>query len=142
MRTTARYARPLTLCLVGALALIGTGCGSEAAPEATRAEALSESGSFSVTADPDTWETTVGQTSFVLNFADDKGPVHVDSVAVEPWMPAHGHGSSKTPVTTMKGHGVWLIEEVVYTMPGEWALNITAKIDGAEETFVLTVDAR
>jgi hypothetical protein len=46
-------------------------------------------------------------------------------VAVEPWMPAMGHGSSVVPTVTPEGGGKYHVTGVYLFMPGTWELRIT-----------------
>jgi hypothetical protein len=56
--------------------------------------------------------------------AGDGTPVDGLSLAVEPWMPAMGHGTS-TPTVAPQGGGVYLVTEVYLYMPGVWELRTT-----------------
>lgn len=114
-----------------------TGCGDSDSAEATPSEITSASGDFTLTVDVDTWTPTVGESTVRLMLADADGPAHAESLTVVPWMTVHDHGSSKETVAEHEAHGTWLVKQVVYTMPGAWVLNVTAVIDGEEETFVV-----
>lgn len=46
------------------------------------------------------------------------------TLTVEPWMPHHDHGSSAVPSVTAEGNGNYLVQNVVFTMPGDWELRI------------------
>lgn len=46
------------------------------------------------------------------------------TLTVEPWMPHHEHGSSVVPKVKAEGNGNYLVEDVVFTMPGDWDLRI------------------
>ena len=47
------------------------------------------------------------------------------TMTVVPWMPDMGHGGSVTPVVTPEGHGVYLVTDVYFYMPGPWQLRTT-----------------
>ncbi len=120
---------------------LGLGCGSDDETKTTQApSAMSESGTYEVAIDPNTWSDAVGETSFQMTFSDADGRVHVTAVAVDPFMPMHGHGSTKTPTTMMEGHGIWFAKNVLYTMPGGWELHIKAQIHDTEELFMIPVE--
>ena len=42
-------------------------------------------------------------------------------------MPDHGHGSDRMPIITPSGGGVYEVDDVVYTMPGLWHLNVAIR---------------
>jgi hypothetical protein len=60
------------------------------------------------------------------------------SLAVVPWMPDMGHGSSVLPVVTDEGQGTYLVTCVDIIMPGAWQLRTTFTgpvSDSATPTF-------
>ena len=57
---------------------------------------------------------------------------------VAPWMPAMGHGSSRTPVVAAQGDGRYVATDVVLFMPGEWQLRVTLR-EGEHVVFPLAV---
>jgi YtkA-like protein len=88
------------------------------------------------------WSPSVparGENAAQLTFVDGLGQA-IDglTVAVVPWMPAHGHGTSVQPVTTEVDPGVVVATPVYLYMSGEWQLRMT--ISGAlEDAAVATV---
>jgi hypothetical protein len=46
-------------------------------------------------------------------------------VAATTWMPSMGHGSSVDPVTSAKGNGTYVLDNVYLFMPGHWELRTT-----------------
>jgi hypothetical protein len=52
-------------------------------------------------------------------------PVAGLTVTVVPWMPAHGHGTSTTPVVSETSPGVYVATPIALPMPGEWELRTT-----------------
>jgi hypothetical protein len=68
-------------------------------------------------------------------FTDKDGaPVDGLTLAVQPWMPTMGHGSSIVPTVTASGDGTYVVTDVELFMPGEWVLRTT--IGGAESDSV------
>lgn len=125
------------------LAFALVGCGDDAAEKTTAPEpTLSESGSFSLVVDPDSWSPTVGKTSMRLSFEDADGPVDVDQLTVEAFMPMHGHGSTVAAMTMAEAPATWMVHDLVYTMAGAWEVNVTAEIDGTDELFIIPVEVR
>ncbi len=57
-----------------------------------------------------------------------KGPYVNPGNTIRPflWMPSMGHGSSPIQVTSQEP-GVYLLEDIFFTMPGDWTLNIELK---------------
>lgn len=61
------------------------------------------------------------------------------SLSVVPWMPAMAHGTSTTPSVSDTGGGVYVIDDVVLFMPGQWELRTA--ISGPEaDNLVVSVD--
>lgn len=72
-----------------------------------------------------------GEARAELRVADAEGrPRDGLSIEVTPWMPAHGHGSPKTPVVTALGDGAYRVDAIELTMAGTWELRIS--LGGAE----------
>jgi hypothetical protein len=58
-----------------------------------------------------------------MTITDPSGaPVDGLALAVVPWMPAHGHGSSVKPSVAPEGQGKYLLSDVNLFMPGTWEL--------------------
>ena len=69
---------------------------------------------------------TVGSDAVQLSFQDANGaaPAGLD-LAVVPWMPAHGHGTSVDPVVTETAPGTFVAAPLYLFMPGSWELRMT-----------------
>jgi hypothetical protein len=66
-----------------------------------------------------------GQVGGRLLFTDKSGTrVEGVTVAVTPWMPEHGHGSSVTPTVDSDGMGGFVISNLFLAMPGTWQLRV------------------
>ena len=52
------------------------------------------------------------------------GPVDGLTVSVQPWMPAHGHGTSIVPSVMPMGSGAYEIDDVYLYMAGTWQVRI------------------
>jgi YtkA-like len=52
-------------------------------------------------------------------------PVDGLSLAVVPWMPAMGHGTSLVPTVDAMGHGKYEVSNLSLFMAGEWELRLT-----------------
>jgi hypothetical protein len=81
-----------------------------------------------------------GSDAAELTLLDGAGnPVDGLTLTVVPWMPAHGHGTSIEPVTTLSGPGVEIATPVYLFMSGEWQLRMT--ITGAmNDSAIATVE--
>lgn len=67
-------------------------------------------------------------------------PVSGLAIAVEPWMPGHGHGTPEVPVVDEVSEGRYRVENVVYTMPGAWELRVTIGAGDAEDTVIFAFE--
>ena len=80
-----------------------------------------------------------GSIDLVYRIADLNG-LSVDGLGLQvvPWMPAHGHGTSPTVVTS-EGDGYYLIKPVYLYMSGRWEMRTTIK-GSAVDSAVPVVD--
>jgi hypothetical protein len=66
-------------------------------------------------------------------------PIDALTVQVQPWMPAHGHGTSTIPAVSAQGAGLYLATPIALYMSGRWELRTT--IAGTvSEDVVFVVD--
>jgi len=138
----------LTLALVGAL-ITSSGCSSAPAgespgvfPEAPLMSIASASGALhiDVRTSP-TQPPEIGNGSWQFTITDEASgkPATGLSLDIVPWMPAMGHGTSTVPSVSDTGGGVYLIDEVVLFMPGQWDLR-TAVSGAEDDKLVVSVD--
>lgn len=98
----------------------------------------SQSGEFRLVFSADPFPAQVGENELVLDLTDKEGnPVSEAFLAVEPWMPAHNHGSDQEPVLEALGDGKYRISGISYTMGGLWELRIHVNAGAIEDDFVL-----
>lgn len=62
-------------------------------------------------------------------------------LAVLPWMPAMGHGSSVKPTVTAEGSGRYRVDDLALFMPGRWELRTTIT-GAAADTATLSFDVQ
>jgi hypothetical protein len=134
--------RPSHGCLPGERAALGsfvalaglltaTSCSSQGSAQQTLSFAaqpdmvetgMNDALRVAVRASPDPpWQGTIAVALSVTNTSDGS-PVDGLTVTMVPWMPAHGHGTSLTPVVTAEGGGKYLVTDVDLFMAGYWAL--------------------
>ena len=66
-----------------------------------------------------------GSDAAQLTITDATGnPVSGLDLAVVPWMPAHGHGTSVNPTVTETSPGVFVATPLYLFMPGSWELRM------------------
>ena len=65
----------------------------------------------------------------------------VEDAVIElvPWMTMHSHGSPKKPVIKKVGAGRYHVENIFYTMEGDWDLLITVQRGGSRDTAAFPV---
>ena len=91
---------------------------------------VSDNGAFVLDLIPKVSMNLVGLNRYEIILADEQGiAVEQAQITMIPWMPDHGHGTDREPVITPMGNGVYEVDDVVYTMPGLWHLNVEISTD-------------
>ena len=81
-----------------------------------------------------------GRDAVRLSFTDGAGDLPADlSVAVQAWMPAHGHGTSTEPTTSNVAPGVFVADPLYLFMSGRWEVRVTIS-GAAADTATVNVD--
>jgi hypothetical protein len=65
------------------------------------------------------------EVELTIKSAGDGGTLDGLTIAVKPWMPAMGHGTSVVPSVTAEGTGKYLVTNLDLFMPGHWELRTT-----------------
>ncbi len=132
---------PMRPALVAVLAACSAACTSSF-PAAPLMTMMSTSGTLRVAVRSEPTqppELGTSNWSYTITNAETDKPVDGLSIAVVPWMPAMGHGTSTVPQVTEQGDGVYHVDEVVLFMPGQWDLRTA--ISGADkDDLVVSVD--
>jgi YtkA-like protein len=80
-----------------------------------------------------------GTDNVILSITDAAGaPVDGLQIDAQPWMPAHGHGTSVVPTLSAQGGGRYQLQNVYLYMAGTWELRLTfsgPESDTATPTF-------
>ena len=98
-------------------------CGSE--DQENLYEVVSDNGGFVLELIPKASINLVGLNRYELILSDEQAiAVEQAQITIIPWMPDHGHGTDREPSIVPMGDGVYAVEDVVYTMPGLWHLNV------------------
>lgn len=86
-------------------------------------------------------QPVVGGNAAVLTVTDVKSNRTVNDAIIEviPWMTMHGHGSSKKPAVKKAEGGHYQVENLYYTMEGDWDLIITIQNNGATDTVTIPI---
>jgi hypothetical protein len=134
MRTTSDFA-------VIALAMAMGACSSSGPEEATSLGATplmtvtSQSGDLKIEVRTAPQPPARGTNSVELTItgAADGLPREGLALAVKPWMPTMGHGTSIVPAIAPEGNGKYLVSRVDLYMPGLWQLRLT--IPGPTEDY-------
>jgi hypothetical protein len=136
--------RSLAVVAVLASGLLQLACGSGTDPEPQDLSGVtSVAGAFLASFTPEPGLPVTGDNALGIELRDAKGsPVEHATIAIEPWMPAHGHGSHVQPKLSELGGGAYRAEDIYFTMPGAWELTLDV-IDGSQrDTFVLSYDVK
>ncbi len=87
--------------------------------------------------------SVTGKNSLTLRLSEPGGAaVSGASFSIEPWMPAHGHGSSIVPQVVELGDGEYQSDDLIFTMPGTWEVRIAVDAAARHDYFVLTREVK
>lgn len=136
----ARIKHILSTVLVLTLAAAFAGCGDVDSNNDVQdnGPVVSEQGLFEAHVTPDPSQPSTGDNTLMLHVMDmeDNG-VEGLALDVEPWMPHHGHGSPEEPVVMEKDNGMYMVTNLVYSMPGRWEVRIDVDDGEVSDRFVL-----
>jgi hypothetical protein len=102
----------------------------------------SEQGFYSVDVQSAANPVMVGKNNMTVTIRDVKSMKPLErklNIEALPWMPAHEHGSSNKPIITYLGKGKYRIEEITFTMPGDWDVYLKIQDGGNEDSVVFNV---
>ncbi len=90
---------------------------------------------------PEPSEPVVGTNAVILTVYDARSDAKIDKAGIEviPWMTMHGHGSPKKPSVKSLGSGRYRVDNIFYTMEGDWDLMVNIQHKGASDTATFTV---
>jgi hypothetical protein len=83
-----------------------------------------------------TADEQAGASAFTLHFWKKGGSAtgpYLDpqaTVAVQPWMPEHGHGIRPNPQIHRRATGVYSTDDFYFSMPGKWDIRVQLKSEG------------
>lgn len=85
----------------------------------------------------------LGTNAFTLELASPSGaPLDDALVALDLFMPMHGHGSSARPQVTASRDGRYEATNVVFQMAGEWHLTVHAQKGSLDDAATFVVDVQ
>lgn len=104
-------------------------------------EKQSDGGLYTVNLRIEPLQPVVGNNTVTLTIRDSRSKVRIEGAAIEviPWMTMHGHGSSKGTTVKERGSGIYTVENVYFTMEGDWDLLINIRKNKAKDTVTLPV---
>lgn len=96
---------------------------------------------FQLELDMEPAQPVVGTNSAVLTVIDARTNRPIDEAMIEvvPWMTMHGHGSPKKPAVRKTGAGRYQVENIFYTMEGDWDLLVTVQNGDSKDTATFSV---
>jgi hypothetical protein len=117
----------VTLVRLIASVLLLAACGSDAGTRTSQHQTLlSDHSLFHVDILPAPDPPVRGTDTIDLSITNASGaPVEGMQIAAQPWMPAHGHGTSVVPMLAEQGGGRYQLQNVYLYMAGTWELRLT-----------------
>jgi len=103
-------------------------------------EGRSEEGRFVIKVHTEPAHPIVGANVVIVTILDGRSGIPLEGVIIEatPWMTIHSHGSSKKTRIKEKGKGLYHVEDVFFTMAGDWDLLLTLRKDAIEDKAIVT----
>jgi hypothetical protein len=83
-------------------------------------------------------EMGVNKIDLILHDKGDKD-VPGANITVTPWMPEMDHGVSEPPTVQEKGGGLYIVEDLTFTMTGKWELRLKIVKGDIEDTAVIAL---
>ena len=83
----------------------------------------------------------VGSNAAILTVFDARSNQKIDDALIEvvPWMTMHGHGSPKKPAIKRSEGGRYRVENLYYTMEGDWDLIVTIQKGDSKDTATFPI---
>lgn len=83
----------------------------------------------------------VGSNAAILTVFDARSNQKIDDALIEvvPWMTMHGHGSPKKPAIKRSEGGQYRVENLYYTMEGDWDLIVTIQKGDSKDTATFPI---
>ena len=83
----------------------------------------------------------VGSNAAILAVFDTRSNQKIDDALIEvvPWMTMHGHGSPKKPAIKRTEGGKYRVENLYYTMEGDWDLIVTIQKGDSKDTATFPI---
>ena len=105
-------------------------------------EAVTDGGLYTLSLTPEPDPPVAGPAALGLRIIDaDGADVEGASIALDVWMPDHGHGVSQPPIVSDEGGGEYTAEWT-YSMPGYWELTVEVSGPGGDDNVVVAYDVR
>lgn len=128
----------ITLLLTPVVLILILFCGiSPAEPTGSK----SDGGLYAVDLQIIPSQPVVGKNTVILTIYDGRTNAKIEGAAIEviPWMTMHGHGSPKNAIVKEQGGGKYAVENVYFTMEGDWDLLINITKNGIKDTAIFTI---
>ncbi len=108
---------------------------------AQTAEKRSDSGFFVLSVRMEPAAPVIGSNSARVAVRDARTGAAVEGAALEvtPWMTMHGHGSTKKTQVKELGSGLYAVDDITFTMEGDWDLLITIEKGGVKDTASVAI---
>lgn len=130
---SGRWWRPAFVLAVCGL-LVAAGCGDADDNDRSASGAFEGEQGLLVEAELSPDPPRVGEVEMEMELSVDGETLEGADVEVEPWMPAHDHGSNTEAVAHEPHGGHYVVEDLTFSMAGVWELRVTVDWDeGADE---------
>ena len=84
-------------------------------------------------------ELKVGFNTIKISLHDKKDhDLEGAKITIKAWMPEMGHAVKTKPVITEKGKGLYIAENIEFSMSGMWLLKVTVKKGDIEDKSIFT----
>ncbi len=145
MRHHSRKASPLRFRTVATVALVlfvFAGCGdTSGSDDQTSASGVYEGDDglmldLAFAPDP----PQAGEVDLMIDATVDDEPLEDATIDIEPWMPAHSHGSNTEPVVHHEGDGHYHVDDLTFSMAGQWELRFDVDWDDGDSELIVELE--
>lgn len=123
-------------------AALAVGCGEADGTDATASGVYEADEGLMVELEFEPDPPTVGEVDLDMEVTAEGTAVEEADIEVEPWMPAHGHGSNTEAVVHHEAEGHYRVDDLSFSMAGSWELRIDVATEQWETELIVDLEVQ